>query len=107
HLRPEFSPLLKLPPHKIDSQAALEKYGIDSILAMKLTNQLEATFGSLSKTLFYEYQTLAALAGYFVKAHPAVVREAVGLADAKPAARDAERAAVDKRRPAPARRSRG
>src|ERR1041385_6995573 len=51
YLRKQFSELLKLPAHKIDPQAALEKYGIDSILAMKLTNQLEKTFGSPSKTL--------------------------------------------------------
>jgi acyl transferase domain-containing protein/acyl carrier protein len=106
YLRQELASLLKLAPHKIDSQAALEKYGIDSVLAMKLTNRLETTFGSLSKTLFYEYQTLAALAGYFVKAHPAAVREAVGLVDAKPAARAAEPTAIDHRRPAAARRSR-
>ena len=45
---------------------ALENYGIDSILAMNLTNQLEKTFGSLPKTLFFEYQTIRELAGYFV-----------------------------------------
>ncbi|HKO58101.1 MAG TPA: SDR family NAD(P)-dependent oxidoreductase [Thermoanaerobaculia bacterium] len=101
YLRQQFAPLLKLPAHKIDAQAALEKYGIDSILAMKLTNQLEKTFGSLSKTLFYEYQTIAALAAYFVRAHPAAVRQAVGVAaDAKPpAAREAAaRPAIQKRR---------
>jgi polyketide synthase PksN len=106
YLRRELSSLLKLPPHEIDPQAALEKYGIDSVLTMKLTNQLEKSFGSLSKTLFYEYQTLAALAGYFVKAHPAAVRETVGLVDARPAARDTGRTAIDQRRPAVARRSR-
>ncbi len=63
------SELLKLPSHKIDPQAMLEKYGIDSILAMKLTNQLEKTFGPLSKTLFFEYQTISDLAGYFLRSH--------------------------------------
>ena len=64
YLRKEFSGVLKLPFHKIDPQAPLEKYGIDSILAMQLTNQLEKTFGSLSKTLFFEYRTVRELAGY-------------------------------------------
>ena len=41
YLRKELSGMLKLPSHKIDPRAALEKYGIDSILAMKLTDQLE------------------------------------------------------------------
>src|SRR5262245_49569834 len=69
YLRRQCSELLKLPSQKIDSQAALEEYGIDSILAMKLTNQLEKTFGSLSKTLFFEYQTIRELAEYFVAHH--------------------------------------
>ncbi len=66
YLRRQLSALLKLPAHRIDPQAALEQYGIDSILAIKLTNQLEETFGPLSKTLFFEYQTIAELAKYFV-----------------------------------------
>ncbi|PYS19621.1 MAG: polyketide synthase of type I, partial [Acidobacteria bacterium] len=66
YLRKQFSGLLKVPSHKIDPRAALENYGIDSILAMKLTNQLEKTFGSLSKTLFFEYQTIRELAEYFI-----------------------------------------
>jgi len=89
YLRRQFSGLLKLPAHKIDPQAALDTYGIDSILAMKLTNQLEKAFGSLSKTLFFEYQTIAALAGYFVKAHPAIVRE-VGLLHEEPKGKDVQ-----------------
>ncbi len=70
-LRQQFSGLLKLPANRIDADAALEKYGIDSILALKLTNQLEQTFGSLSKTLLFEYQTVGELARYLVDAHSA------------------------------------
>ncbi|HXH41887.1 MAG TPA: beta-ketoacyl synthase N-terminal-like domain-containing protein, partial [Thermoanaerobaculia bacterium] len=70
-LRKQFSGLLKMPFHKIDPHAALEQYGIDSILAMKLTSALEKTFGSLSKTLFFEYQTIRELAEYFVAGHAA------------------------------------
>jgi acyl transferase domain-containing protein/enoyl-CoA hydratase/carnithine racemase/acyl carrier protein len=69
YLRKQFSGLLKAPPHNIDPHAALEKYGIDSILAMQLTNQLEKTFGSLSKTLFFEYQTIRDLSEYFIAHH--------------------------------------
>ncbi len=71
YLRNQLAGLLKLAAHKIDPRAALEKYGIDSILALKLTNQLEKTFGSLSKTLFFEYQTIAELTEYFVQSHAA------------------------------------
>jgi acyl transferase domain-containing protein/acyl carrier protein len=66
-LRKEFSGVLKLPAQKIDPQAALEKYGIDSIVAMGLTNQLELTFGSLPKTLFFEYRSIRELAGFLLE----------------------------------------
>ena len=65
----ELSGVLKMPPDRIDPQAGLEQYGIDSILALKLTSQLEQTFGTLSKTLFFEYQTIASLAQYLVGSH--------------------------------------
>ncbi|HXH41922.1 MAG TPA: SDR family NAD(P)-dependent oxidoreductase [Thermoanaerobaculia bacterium] len=65
----QFSDLLKLPAHQIDPEAALEQYGIDSVLAMQLINRLEQAFGSLSKTLFFEYQTLRELSKYFIANH--------------------------------------
>ncbi|SUX55283.1 Polyketide synthase PksL [Chromobacterium vaccinii] len=36
---------------------------------MDLTRQLEKTFGPLSKTLFFEYQSIDELTGYFLRAH--------------------------------------
>src|SRR6266540_3562961 len=69
YLRRQLSELLNVPSQKIDPRAALEIYGIDSILAMKLTNQLEKTLGSLPKTLFFEYQTIRELAEYFIAHH--------------------------------------
>jgi acyl transferase domain-containing protein/acyl carrier protein len=66
YLRQEISVVLKLPAHRIETKAALEKYGIDSIVAMNLTSQLEKTFGKLSKTLFFEYQNIDDLSEFFV-----------------------------------------
>ncbi|HEY8023894.1 MAG TPA: amino acid adenylation domain-containing protein, partial [Burkholderiaceae bacterium] len=60
---------LKMPAHRIDVQAPLETYGIDSVLVMDLTRALENVFGSLPKTLFFEYQTIAALTDYFSENH--------------------------------------
>jgi len=71
YLRRQCSQLLKVPAHQIDPQSPLEHYGIDSIIALKLISQLEKSFGPLSKTLFFEYQTLRDLAGYFVQSHTA------------------------------------
>ncbi|WP_437836523.1 SDR family NAD(P)-dependent oxidoreductase [Sorangium sp. So ce1153] len=60
---------LKVPVERIETDAPLEKYGIDSIMALGLVNALEATFGSLPKTLMFEYQTIDALARYFIERH--------------------------------------
>ncbi|QGZ37636.1 acyl transferase domain-containing protein [Pseudoduganella flava] len=69
----QLAALLKLRPEQVDPRAALEDYGIDSILALDLTRQLEATFGALPKTLFFEYLTIRELAGYFARHHGAVL----------------------------------
>jgi len=74
-LKKELSSVLKRPAHRIDAQAQLENYGMDSILAMTLTNELENTFGSLSKTLFFEFQTIAELASYFIESYQAKLTE--------------------------------
>ena len=69
YFKRQLSSILKLPPHRIQAAEPLEKYGIDSIMAMQLTNQLEKSFGSLSKTLFFEYQTIQEVSDYFVKSY--------------------------------------
>ena len=89
YLRKQFADVLKVPAHKIDARAPLEHYGIDSVVAMKLTNVLEQTFGSLPKTLFFEHQTIASLAGYLLKSFPDVVGrllDTVAAPAAQPAA---------------------
>lgn len=78
YLQSEFAKVLKLAPQKLDPQSSFERYGIDSILAMELTTQLEAGFGSLPKTLFFEYQSIHEMAGYFVDHHAAQLARLVG-----------------------------
>ena len=74
---------LNLAAGRIDSAAALEQYGIDSVLALELVGVLEQKFGKLSKTLFFEYQSIDALAAYFVQEHAATLGEILGLDEAK------------------------
>lgn len=69
YLKQTLSTILKLPVDHIEANAPMEKYGIDSITTLQFTEQLEQTFGRLSKTLLFEYQTLSALTTYFIKAH--------------------------------------
>ncbi|WP_250634474.1 SDR family NAD(P)-dependent oxidoreductase, partial [Pinirhizobacter soli] len=78
HLVRTLSSTLKLPAHKVDASAPLEAYGIDSVMVMDLTAKLEKDFGPLPKTLFFEYQSIAALSGYFLKQHRSKLVELFG-----------------------------
>ena len=65
---------LKIAVHQLDPKAPLEDYGIDSILALSLVSELEGTFGALPKTLFFEYQTIDELTGYFIELYADTLR---------------------------------
>ncbi|AJQ26214.1 thioester reductase domain-containing protein [Pelosinus fermentans] len=69
YFKQQLSSVLKLPVHRIDENAQMEKYGIDSIMVMQLTNELEKIFGSLPKTLFFEYESLHQITDYFLAAY--------------------------------------
>jgi polyketide synthase PksN len=73
------SSVIKLPAHRIEVDAPMEQYGIDSIMVTQMTNQLEKSFGSLSKTLFFEYQTIKDLTGYFLENYREQLAELLGL----------------------------
>ena len=99
-LRREFAPVLKIAAAQIDIHEALENYGINSILAMNLTSQLEKHFGPLPKTLFFEYQTIEALSEHLVQAHAATLQSLLnpaGAPAAAPTAAPASRALVPTR----------
>ena len=67
YLKVKLAHTLKFPVEKLDSRSGFERYGIDSLMILKLIRELEKEFGDLPKTLFFEYQTISALAGYFVE----------------------------------------
>ncbi len=79
YFKEQLSFIINLPRHQIEADVQLEKYGIDSLMIMQLTNQLEKTFGSLSKTLFFEYQTIQELTEYFIGSHRDQLIELLGL----------------------------
>ncbi|CAN7772038.1 amino acid adenylation domain-containing protein [Rhizobium leguminosarum] len=60
---------LKLPAARLDEHAPLGEYGVDSVIALQLTHELEKSFGSLSKTLLFEYQSIRELTQYFLETH--------------------------------------
>lgn len=74
---------LKLDASQIDAHEPLESYGIDSIMIRQLNEKLAAVFGKLSATLFYEYQTLTALADHLVRDHGAACARWTGRASGR------------------------
>ncbi len=73
------SSVLKLPVDKIRADTAMEEYGIDSVMVMKMTARLEKVFGVLSKTLFFEYRNILDLSRYFLQEHTAQLATVLGL----------------------------
>jgi acyl carrier protein len=87
------SSVIKLPPEKIAPREPLESYGIDSVMIMRLTSQLEKQFGPLSGTLFFEYRTIKELTDYFLESFPQRMVELLGLSQ-PPAESTQSRSAV-------------
>ncbi|MCX5214357.1 SDR family NAD(P)-dependent oxidoreductase [Kitasatospora sp. NBC_00240] len=79
YLRNTLAEVIQVPAHRIDPGAPFERFGIDSVLALTVTNRLEADFGSLSKTLFFEYRSIDDLSGYFLGAHAGALESVLGL----------------------------
>ncbi|MCZ8519623.1 MULTISPECIES: SDR family NAD(P)-dependent oxidoreductase [Paenibacillus] len=105
YLKTLISSVLKLPVQRIDTDAPMEEYGIDSIMTTQLTHALEKAFGTLSKTLFFEYQTLRELTGYFLKAYREPLLGLLGPAvqvPARPVTDAATAAAASRTEEAPA-----
>lgn len=70
---------MKIPASKIESAEPLEKYGIDSIVVVQLTNTLRKEFDHVSSTLFFEYQTIDALVDHFIKTKTEALMKLTGL----------------------------
>ncbi|MBO1583287.1 acyl carrier protein, partial [Bacillus sp. XF8] len=69
YLKGHLSLVFKVSAEEIDNDIDLEKYGINSIMVLKLTQQLEGGLGPLPKTLFFEYKTVNELTEYFLQHH--------------------------------------
>ncbi|QGZ36670.1 SDR family NAD(P)-dependent oxidoreductase [Stappia indica] len=69
------------PAGRIDPQAPLEDYGIDSLMITRLNSELAGIFEALPKTLFFQYRTLAAIAGWLTERQPEACRRWTGLSN--------------------------
>jgi len=70
------------PVARLNSDEPFERYGLDSMMVMKMTAELEELFGPLPKTLFFEYASLRELGGYLARAHAATLHRLAGQASA-------------------------
>ncbi|MDN0200051.1 SDR family NAD(P)-dependent oxidoreductase [Streptomyces sp. S.PNR 29] len=78
HLRRMVAAALKLAPERVDADTPLERYGMDSVMAVNLTSRLEETFGPLSRTLLFEVQTVRRLAQALAEQHTQALRTLLG-----------------------------
>ncbi|MCP4044209.1 MAG: SDR family NAD(P)-dependent oxidoreductase, partial [Gammaproteobacteria bacterium] len=67
HLRDLMADETKLNKTEIIPSLPLERYGIDSVMILSLTQDLEQEIGQLPKTLFFDVTTLNELADYLLK----------------------------------------
>jgi polyketide synthase PksN len=86
--------LLGLPVERLDADAELSEYGFDSISLTEFGNAINKEFQiGLTPTVFFEYPTLDAFAGYLVAEHETVFAArfaAPGKASAQPARQEEE-----------------
>lgn len=69
---------LKLPAWKLDPEEELTRYGIDSIFVNKINLALSHYFRAVSKTLFFQYKTVAEVAEHLCRHHAEECRLWVG-----------------------------
>lgn len=64
----------------ISAEQPFSEYGVDSILALDLTTELEARFGPMDRTVLFEYPTIQKLARYLASRTPKIGASHVGTA---------------------------
>lgn len=69
----------EIPASDIHLDEPFDQFGLDSIVAMRIGDALEANFDGLPKTLLFEYQNINELAAYFIANHGAGLPELLGL----------------------------
>ena len=74
----------KLPLARVDASASFESFGLDSVMAMAMTARMEAVFGSLPTTLFFEFGTPRELARHLVATRRSDVSRLLGEAATDP-----------------------
>lgn len=71
---------LKIPVARLQPDVPFEQFGIDSTMVIRLTNILEERLGKVSRTVFFECQTLDELVSHFLITHRDVLYTLTGTA---------------------------
>ena len=69
YIKQLLSPHIGLAVDEIEAGEDFEAYGINSVMIVELNKAFESVFGSLSKTLFFEYRNIEELTEYFIENH--------------------------------------
>ena len=80
YLKGHFAEALNSSDVEVDSYAAFGELGIDSFNVLKILKKLEGDFGSLPKTLLFEYYNVNDLAAYFTREHVHVLNDKFAMA---------------------------
>ncbi|MBQ4835688.1 non-ribosomal peptide synthetase [Pseudoalteromonas luteoviolacea] len=61
---------LDMPPNELDAEESFADYGVDSILAIQILDEINAKFGlNLPATLLFDYPSIEALSAYILLEH--------------------------------------
>ena len=69
----------KLPAAEIGTNVSFGRYGIESIMIIAMVEALEGDLGPLSKTLFFEYDSIDELAGHLLDTKATELRTHFGI----------------------------
>ncbi|OEK09351.1 hypothetical protein A8C32_11565 [Flavivirga aquatica] len=79
YLKDILSKTLKLSPDRIEDTIPFGKYGVDSIMIVSLTNNLNTVFEDIPSTLFFEYNNVSELSDYFIQEYPNRLLELIDI----------------------------
>jgi acyl transferase domain-containing protein/ubiquinone/menaquinone biosynthesis C-methylase UbiE len=79
YIKEVFSEVLKINISQIETTSTFERYGVDSLISLKLIEKFEDDFKGLPSTLLFEYMTVEKLAGYFISQHHDQVTKMLGV----------------------------
>ena len=91
YLKKVIEEITKIPSSEINDKDSFDSFGMDSITAMKINDKLEDYFGSLPKSLLYEYMNIEEFVDYFLENHMSQLEKLFGLSNPRSSENSFER----------------